>query len=97
MKEIGKQLKEKESPVVMSKIHWHAIKGNELHLPTLAKSLNDLKIQDCTGVLYLSFLKNKQLNKKNYNALKEYCMNKGIIHQNIDAGSVMSAIYHIHY
>ncbi len=97
MREIGTQLKDKQSPVVMGKTQQYSIKINELHLPTLTKALTDLNIQDYTSVLYLSFLKNKKLNKQNYNALKEYCINKGIIHQNIDARCVMNIALRYNY
>jgi hypothetical protein len=87
VKEIGAQLKDKKSPVLMGKREERAIaaKKNELHLPVLTKILTDLKITDNTSILYLSFLQNKRNNKQNYEGLKEYCINKGIIHQNIDA------------
>jgi hypothetical protein len=89
VKEIGAQLKDKKSPVLMGKREERAIaaKNNELHLPVLTKILTDLKITDNTSILYLSFLQNKRNNKQNYEGLKEYCINKGIIHQNIDASN----------
>ncbi len=85
VKQIGAQLKDKKSPVIMGKKEERAIKRGELHLPALTKLLTDLKITDMTSILYLSFLQNKNTNKRNYEALKEYCINKGIIHQNIDS------------
>ncbi len=87
VKEIGFQLKDKKSPVVMGKIEYRAIntKNREFHSPALTKILTENKITDMTSILYLSFLQNKRMNKQNYETLKEFCINKGIIHQNIDA------------
>eukprot|EP00029_Vermamoeba_vermiformis_P008737 TRINITY_DN4170_c0_g1_i2.p1 TRINITY_DN4170_c0_g1~~TRINITY_DN4170_c0_g1_i2.p1 ORF type:complete len:657 (-),score=199.23 TRINITY_DN4170_c0_g1_i2:87-2057(-) len=87
VKQIGSQLKDKKSPVIMGKKEERAIGRGELHLPALTKLLTDLKITDMTSILYLSFLQNKNTNKRNYEALKEYCINKGIIHQNIDSSN----------